>query len=156
MAVTIPTQNLKVYDPAGVLHAPEGASQTFKQGQLVKFSSGKLVAADADDAGLMIAAQDATGTTDTMLAYYKLTSSTEIEISVATTGAAAVGTAYGFTLVSSTTIPLLDVSETIATRFRVVRINLLPAGTFGVVGTDTTARVVVTPFGGATAWIGIA
>lgn len=44
---------------------PEAASQTFKKGALVQFSSGKVAVADADETTIVgVALHDASGTTD--------------------------------------------------------------------------------------------
>jgi hypothetical protein len=127
---TIPVSPPKVIDPQGVFHYPEGASQTFKVGDLLKLSSNLLVPAAADDGGLLIAAQKASGTSGTMIACYKLAANTEIEIGVNSTTSVTVGTSYGFTLSGTTAL---------------------------LVGTDTNARVIVRPLAGTadTNWIGI-
>jgi hypothetical protein len=155
MAITVPLGAPKVYDPAGVAHYPEAASQTFKAGAFLKFDTGTLVPAAADDVGLMIAAQDATGVTGNLTAVHKITGNTTIEIGVNSTTGVTVGTSYGFVL--SGTTALLDGTETTAVRLEVVQTNLLPAGKMGVVGTDTNARVLCRPLPGTadTYWVGV-
>jgi hypothetical protein len=155
MAITVPVSAPKVYDAAGVAHYPEGASQTFKTGAFLKLDTNALVPAAADDLGLLIAAQDATGTTGAKIACYKITGNTTIEIGVNSTTGVTVGTSYGFVL--SGTTALLDGTETTAVRLEVVETNLQPAGKMGVVGTDTNARVLARPLPGTadTYWVGV-
>jgi len=63
------TQTLGVIEVAGpcpdVIQVPEGASQTFRKGDLLELTSGKATVADADDAAILgVALTPATGTTD--------------------------------------------------------------------------------------------
>lgn len=140
---TIGLRALQVYSPNGVIHLPEAASQTFKKGQLLTVASNAVAAAVADAVQLVVAAEDATGTTGNKVACYKVGSTTQFEISVLTTGAAAVGVAYGFSVASG--VNQIDTTDTVNKRFKVTEINLAPATEFGIVGTDTNARVRAQP-----------
>lgn len=53
-----------------ITRLPEGGTQSFKQGDLVIFSSGKIVVATDDDDIFGVAMHDASGTTDTDVYVY--------------------------------------------------------------------------------------
>jgi hypothetical protein len=127
-------------------HGLEGASQSYKIGELVIETAGLIVVSTADPASIVVgvALRDATGTTGADAPYIPLMEGVLFEASLM--GAAAAdyimlaadrGTAYGVAV--SANKWYIDSSETSATLFRV----LFPAKDF-VVG-DTNARVVVQP-----------
>lgn len=126
-----------------VSHGLEGASQSFKTGELLIASSGLLVVSTADPASIVVgmALKDASGVTGANVPFLAFQEGLLVEASLM--GAAAADyvmlaadrqTAYGVAV--SANKWYIDSSETSATLFRV----LYPAKDF-VVG-DTNARVV--------------
>lgn len=82
---------------------PEAASQTFKKGDFVVLSSGKVTLC-ADDAGtiLGIAAQDASGVTDTMIPVIEANDDTVFIVNgISTTAVTQVGTTCAVDLTST-------------------------------------------------------
>jgi hypothetical protein len=143
----------EVLNASGVDHYPEGASQTFKAGDLVVLSSGRLVAGTGvAQTGLMLAAQDASGVAGTYVAVYRLDEDTRLVMSVSGTATATdEGTQMGVAVSSGITIAArADVTNL---RLEVVKRNVggAQAAVFGTDG-DTGVRMIVKPLGLGTNW----
>jgi hypothetical protein len=127
---------------ATIFNFPEAASQTFKKGQAIYLSSGK-VAACATDAVLIagFACQDASGITDTEIAVAIAQPGTLFEMNIyhstpasAITAVTDVGTRYG--LYVSGNKSYVDKEDLVNLRFVVVALS--PKDTVG----DTYGRVL--------------
>jgi hypothetical protein len=123
-----------------IKYYPEAASQSFKAGHLVILSSGKVTKAASDPAAntiLGIAAQAATGTTDSPIGVYVADVTSEyiahVEAS-AVTAVTDIGVGYGIVLDGTYDVFRVDKSDT--TNKKVVITEILDA-----VG-DTNGRVV--------------
>ncbi len=121
----------------------EGSGQSFKKGELLIYSSGKLIVSTADPASIVegIALGDAAGVVNSKVLFAEMIEGLEVEMSFM--GAAAadyvlaqtdIGVAYGVAVSSNKWY--LDQSETSATLFR-IKGPAYPC----VVG-DTNARVI--------------
>ena len=91
--------------PPIVVNFPEGAGQSFKRGEFVKLSAGKVVlAANTDTQFLGIALADASGVTDTNVQVALATADTVFAANLTTSQVTAVtdvAKSYGFTIVSA-------------------------------------------------------
>ena len=144
---------------AEIRQGPEGASQTYIKGALLKWSSGLLIAAVADDNDLAgVAAEAGKNVASGGTArFYPLVNNLLLEITAL--GAAAAdyvslvgdrGSVFGFQISTNT---YLDTSETTNGLFRVVAIpgTDYSAKGKGVVG-DTNVRYLVVPVVATTAF----
>jgi len=138
---------LRPYRHVQVRHFPEDASQTFKRGEIVIFSStsgkeNKIKIAGADPTALLIgvAAADASGVEGTMIPVWLFQPGAEFRINVGDTQTldrADRQVAYGVVRDATNVIWRLDRTETTAKVFEVV--ELLDAHG------DVNGAVVVTP-----------
>jgi hypothetical protein len=131
---------VKPHRKCRIAYFPEAASQSFDAGDVVILSSGKVAIAGSDPAAntiVGVAAQDATGVTDTKIGVYLPTEDAEFSANVQDTGALAitnVGAQYGLVLDSTNAIFRVDLSDT--TNKRVTVTELLDAAG------DVNGRVV--------------
>lgn len=89
------------YDARHLTWLPEAATQTFKQGDLVIISSGKVAVMTDDDDIFGVAMRDATGTTDTSLPIYVPGADEKFIAEASTTTAQTnVGVAYALVVTS--------------------------------------------------------
>jgi hypothetical protein len=91
--------------PPAILHFPEAATQSFKLGEFVYLTGGKVAAYVADGSSILgIALQDASGTTDTSIPVALATADTifvgNVDASL-TTAQSNVGQAYDLNLTSN-------------------------------------------------------
>jgi hypothetical protein len=150
----MPTQSTRpfVHTSREVDHYPEAAGQSFKVGDLLTLASGQIAASAGGAAtNLLIAASDATGTTNNLTACYRLDEDSRIELNlVGTLAATDVGVGYGVSNGSGNILQILK-SDTTNVRLRVVRVNLEPTIINGLVG-QTFVRVLAAPVGIGTNW----
>lgn len=141
---SISSRPLQIVGGAKIIHLPEDASQSFKKGQIIKVASDVLTATtDAADVQLVIAAEDATGTTGNLTAVYKVLPQTEIEANLSGTAAATdQNAAFGITTTSN--ITTLVRTDTTNRRFKVSQVGLAPTIINGAAG-DTNWRVRAFP-----------
>lgn len=110
-------------DGAKTVHVPEGATQTFKKGDALVMSSGKVVIATSDQTIFGVAAQDATGTTSSSVAVYLADPATLFTGQVDTTSAASqIGLKYGLNIGTAGSMSI-DIADTTTTSVRVVDIH---------------------------------
>jgi hypothetical protein len=105
-----------------IAYFPEAASQSFEAGDIVKMASGKVAIAESDVAAdgdyvIGVAAEDATGTTDTKIGVFVGTADAEFVANVQDTGTLAVtniGVAYDivYDTASSINIFRVDLGDT--------------------------------------------
>lgn len=142
---TIALQRVQLANPkkATIRAFPEAASQSFKAGEFVYLSSGKVTVCASDTAHILgMAMHDASGTTDADVLVAVADGETEFEMNVyhATPGSAItaitqIGAEYGLVVASNK--HYLDLAETTADAFQIQ--SLSPKDAVG----DTYGRVIV-------------
>lgn len=113
------------------LYFPEAATQSFKKGEMVYLSGGKVTVCGADPTLIAgFAAEDASGTTDTKKPVWIANADTIFSANIyhptetsAVTAVSDVGTNYGLVTVSNKTH--VDKSETTNTRVTIVELSSL-------------------------------
>jgi hypothetical protein len=123
--------------PAYVRSYPEAAAQTFKRGEFVTLTAGKVTLCGANPALIQgVAAQDATGVTDTPIKVYEANSDSVFVASLIGTGVITdVGVRYGVVRDATTQSWGIDRSNTTAANLRAVVVALDGRDTLGDVNT---------------------
>lgn len=120
--------HMRPYRLSRIAYFLEGAAQTFKAGHIVVLSAGKVVKGASDPTAstvLGIAAEAATGVTDSKIGVILAHEDGEFLGNVQDTGALAlanIGTAYGVVLDATNDIFRVDLSDTTNTRVRVTEL----------------------------------
>lgn len=110
-------------DGAKTVHVPEGATQTFKAGDLVYMTSGAVKIVTSDQTVFGAAAENASGTTGTSIAVYPADPATVWTAQVDTTSAASqVGGKYGLNIGTAGSMSI-DIADTTTTSVRVIDIH---------------------------------
>lgn len=110
-------------DKATIVHVPEGATQTFKAGDLVYMTSGTVKIATSDQTVFGAAVCDASGTTSTSIPVYVADPSTVWTAQVDTTSAASqIGAKYGLNIGTAGSMSI-DIADTTTTSVRVIDIH---------------------------------
>jgi len=122
-----------------IAYFPEGAGQTFKAGHVVLLSAGKVVKAGSDPAAgtvAGVAAEAATGTTDSKIGVFIADETAEFIGNVQDTGVLAVanvGLSCGLVLDATNDIHRVDLSDTTSLQVKVVELVDAPGDINGQV-----------------------
>lgn len=120
--------HFRPYRNTRIAYFLEGAAQSFKAGHVVVLSGGKIVKGASDPAAstvVGVAAEAATGVTDTKVGVYLADENAEFVGNVQDTGVLAlanIGTAYGIVLDAGNDIFRVDLSDAVNTRVRVTEL----------------------------------